>query len=253
MGLSVRESMAYSIVRKYWERVIPGRYPGPAAFRRHWMRFALQGQIGRGTISYDILTALATFAFVSSITPGPNNLMLMASGVNFGFSRTIPHMLGVLIGFGVMFFLVGFGLMQVFDLYPASYTVLKIVSVLYLVYLAWKIATAAGPQDGVTPGGKPLTFLQAALFQWVNPKVWVVALTAITVYSPSRTLGAILLAMLVFVGLTLLSITVWTLLGQQLRKLLTNQLRLRIFNGAMGALLVASLYPVFWSWLGSVD
>ena len=188
--------------------------------------------------------ALLVFAFVASMTPGPNNLMLMASGVNFGFGRTIPHMLGVLIGFVVMFALVGFGLMRVFDAYPAIYPVLKIVSVFYLAYLAWKIATAAGPGEGTAPGGHPFSFLQAALFQWVNPKAWAVALTVYSVYSPSRGAQAILVVSLVFFLVTLLSVTVWTLLGQQLRKLLTNKLRLRVFNGMMGALLIASLLPV---------
>ena len=196
-----------------------------------------------------MLTALVTFALVSTITPGPNNLMLMASGANFGFGRTVPHMSGILAGVLVMFVLVGIGLSQVFDAWPASFQVLKVISVLYLVFLAWKIATAAGPGEGAAAGGKPLTFIQAALFQWVNPKVWVVALTAITVYSPSRNIEAVLVVALVFGMITLPSVTLWTLMGQQLAKLLTNNLRLRIFNGIMAALLIASLYPVLATWL----
>ena len=196
-----------------------------------------------------MLTALVTFALVSTIRPGPNNLMLMASGANFGFGRTVPHMSGILAGVLVMFVLVGIGLSQVFDAWPASFQVLKVISVLYLVFLAWKIATAAGPGEGAAAGGKPLTFIQAALFQWVNPKVWVVALTAITVYSPSRNIEAVLVVALVFGMITLPSVTIWTLMGQQLAKLLTNNLRLRIFNGIMAALLIASLYPVLATWL----
>lgn len=200
-------------------------------------------------VSIEILTALVTFALVSTITPGPNNLMLMASGANFGFGRTVPHMCGILAGVLVMFVLVGIGLSQVFDAYPASFQILKVISILYLVFLAWKIATAAGPEEGAEPSGKPLTFIQAALFQWVNPKVWVVALTAITAYSPSRNIEAVLVVSLVFGIITLPSVTIWTLMGQQLAKLLTNKLRLRIFNGIMGALLIASLYPVIFDWL----
>ena len=196
-----------------------------------------------------MLTALVTFALVSTITPGPNNLMLMASGANFGFGRTVPHMSGILVGVLVMFVLVGIGLSQVFDAWPASFQVLKVISVVYLVFLAWKIATAAGPGEGAAADGKPLTFIQAALFQWVNPKVWIVALTAITVYSPLHDTGAVMLVALVFAVITLPSVTVWTLMGQQLAKLLTNNLRLRTFNGIMGALLIASLYPVLESWL----
>ena len=133
----------------------------------------------------ELLSALAVFAFVTSITPGPNNLMLMASGANYGFRRTIPHMLGIGIGFTVMLLLVGAGLIQIFDRWPLAHDVLKVVSVAYLLWLAWKTATAAGISDG-DARGRPMTFLQAAAFQWVNPKAWAMALTAITVYAPDR-------------------------------------------------------------------
>ncbi len=194
-------------------------------------------------MTYELLTALVAFAFVTSITPGPNNLMLMASGANFGFRRSIPHMLGVGLGFTLMVVLVGAGLVQVFDAYPVSYAVLKIVSVAYLLYLAWKIATAAPPRAG-EKAGNPMTFVQAVLFQWVNPKAWAMALTAVSVYAPSHTLGAIALVAMVFGAINLPSVSSWTVLGQQMRRLLTNQRRLRAFNIGMAVLLVASLYPV---------
>ena len=194
-------------------------------------------------MTFELLTALSIFAFVASITPGPNNLMLMASGANFGYLRTLPHMAGVVVGFTTMLFLVGVGLINIFDTVPASYLVLKVVSMIYLVYLAWKIATAAAPGEASAEGGKPFTFLQAALFQWVNPKAWTIGLTAITVYAPTRSLGAILILMIIFTAVTVPSISLWTLVGQQLRALLTNKLRLRVFNGLMAALLIASLYP----------
>ena len=132
-------------------------------------------------MSTELFAALFAFAFVSSVTPGPNNLMLMASGANFGFKRTIPHMLGVGIGFTLMVVLVGAGLMQLFDLYPVSYDVLRVVCVIYLSYLAYRIATAAAPEHQADSTAKPFSFLQAALFQWVNPKAWTMALTAIAV------------------------------------------------------------------------
>ncbi len=194
-------------------------------------------------MSLELITALAAFAFVTSITPGPNNLMLMASGANFGFRRTIPHMLGVGLGFVFMVVLVGAGLVQVFDAYPVSYTVLKVFSVAYLLYLAWKIATAAPPQD-TARSGTPITFVQAALFQWVNPKAWAMALTAVSVYAPSQSLGAIALVAVVFGAINLPSVSSWTVLGQQMRRVLTNRARLRAFNVTMAVLLVASLYPV---------
>ena len=196
---------------------------------------------------YELLTGLALLSFVSSITPGPNNLMLMASGANFGFRRTLPHMLGVGIGFTAMVTLVGLGLVGLFEAYPLSYDVLKVVSVVYLLFLAWKIATSAAPAGSDTEDhaqGKPITFVQAVLFQWVNPKAWTMALTALTVYAPSQSLGAVLLVAGVFGLINLPCVSAWTLLGQQLQLLLTSRRRLVVFNITMAALLVGSLYPV---------
>lgn len=196
-------------------------------------------------MTYDILLALAVFAFVSSITPGPNNLMLMASGANFGFRRSIPHMLGIGVGFVVMLLLVGAGLIQVFDAYPITHTILKTFSVIYLMYLAWKIANAA-PVDADADKGNPMTFLQAAAFQWVNPKGWTMALTAITAYTPDRSFEAIVIVGLVFGLINLPAVSSWTVLGQQMARVLQSPARLRAFNWLMAGLLIASLYPVLW-------
>ncbi|MCB1369519.1 MAG: LysE family translocator, partial [Rhodobacteraceae bacterium] len=187
-------------------------------------------------MTHDLLLALTGFAFVSSVTPGPNNLMLMASGANFGFGRTIPHMLGVGLGFTFMVFVVGIGLMQVFEMVPGSQAVLRVVSVAYLLYLAWKIANAAPPEAGGATG-RPMTFLQAALFQWANPKAWAMALTAITLYAPSRDLGAVLVVAAVFGAINLPSVGCWTLMGRAIRRWLTSHGRLRIFNRTMAVLL----------------
>jgi len=195
-------------------------------------------------MSYDILTALLAFAFVSSITPGPNNLMLMSSGANFGFQRTIPHMLGVGIGFVLMIILVGAGLMQVFDAFPISYDMLKVFSICYLLYLAYKIANAGAPETNGQTDAVPFTFLQAASFQWINPKAWTMALTAISIYSPNRSFDSILWVALAFGIVNLPSVSVWTVLGQQLRRLLKSPQRLKAFNFTMAGLLLASLYPV---------
>jgi len=136
-------------------------------------------------MTFEILTALTIFAFVSSITPGPNNLMLMNSGANFGFKQTIPHMLGVGLGFTFMVLLVGLGVIQLFDRFPMSYDILKVLSIVYLVYLAFKIATSTGSIEQKSSTSTPFTFAQAALFQWVNPKAWTMALTSISIYAPS--------------------------------------------------------------------
>jgi threonine/homoserine/homoserine lactone efflux protein len=195
-------------------------------------------------MTYDLVLALSLFALVSSITPGPNNLMLMASGANFGLRRTIPHMLGVGIGFTLMIVLVGIGLVQIFDLYPISHQILKVVSVIYLFWLARKIANAAPPEGDVANESTPITFIQAALFQWVNPKAWTMALTAITAYAPNQTLGSVIWVALVFGIVNLPSVSLWTVLGEQMARFLTSAARLRAFNWLMAALLVASLYPV---------
>ena len=194
-------------------------------------------------MSYDFLPGLVTFAFVSSITPGPNNLMLMASGANFGIRRTVPHMLGVALGFVFMAMLMGAGLVQVFETWPVSHLILKVAATVYMLWLAWKIANAAPPREGAA-GGTPMTFLQAAAFQWVNPKVWAMAITAITVYAPGQTLAAIVAVSLIFGAVNLPSVGSWAWLGQGMRRFLTNPARLTAFNWTMAVLLVASLYPI---------
>lgn len=198
-------------------------------------------------LTADLLTALVAFAFVSSITPGPNNLMLMASGTNFGFVRSIPHMLGVSVGFTLMIVLVGAGLAQIFELYPIAHTVLKYASCAYLLYLAWKIATSASPgaKSGAEEKSRPMTFVQAALFQWVNPKAWTMALTAVSAYTlPANPMLSLLVVAGVFGAINLPSVGSWTLMGMQLRRFLSDPLKLRIFNVTMAVVLVATLYPV---------
>ncbi len=189
------------------------------------------------------LIPMAAFALVTSITPGPNNLMLMASGANFGFLRTIPHMLGVALGFTLMVFLMGVGLAQAFERWPRLHDILTIVSIAYMAFLAWKIANAAAP-DMASKTGTPFTFLQAAAFQWVNPKAWAMALTAVTLYAPGDGVWAMAAVAVVFGAVNLPSIGLWCRLGQELRRILTNTTRLVWFNRTMAALLVLSLYPV---------
>ncbi|MEM9798079.1 MAG: LysE family translocator [Pseudomonadota bacterium] len=192
-------------------------------------------------MSIDLLAALAAFAFVTSITPGPNNLMLMASGANFGLRRTLPHMLGVGLGFGFMIICVGLGLARLFDLFPTAKLLLAALSVLYLLWLAWRIGNATAPEAG-RGSGRPMTFFEAAAFQWVNPKAWTMALTAITLYA-TGTLWSVLSVAVVFTAINLPAVSSWTLLGQGMARFLTSPARLRWFNWTMAALLVASLWP----------
>ena len=194
-------------------------------------------------MTQELLLGLLAFAFVSSITPGPNNLMLLASGANYGFRRTVPHMLGISIGHSVMVVLVGIGLMGLFEAWPPLHMILTVAGIAYLLWLAWKIANAAPPGTGDVRG-RPFSFLQAAAFQWVNPKAWQMALTAITLYAPDRSLGGVALVAGVFALTNLPSISLWTVMGRNLRRLMSSPGRLRAFNWTMAVLLVASLWPV---------
>ena len=196
----------------------------------------------------ELFVALAVFALVSSITPGPNNLMLMASGINFGLRRTVPHMLGVSIGFTLMIVLIGLGVMKVIEAVPGSVLVITVASGLYLLYMAWKIATtdtSPAAKAGAAGSSKPFTFLQAALFQWVNPKAWTMALTAISAYAPKSQgwLGVLVVAG-VFGIINLPSTGAWAVMGAKMRRFLSDPVRLRTFNIVAALLLVASLYPM---------
>ena len=198
-------------------------------------------------MNLDLLTALMAFAFVTSITPGPNNLMLMSSGASFGVKRTIPHILGVALGFVFMLIVVGFGIMQLFDRYPVSYSILNYGCAVYLIYLAAKIATATATseQGEDTQGRDPMSFFQAVLFQWINPKAWTMALTAVTLYAPNRSIESLLIVATIFGIINLPSVGIWAVLGQQLSRVLTNSFRFKLFNLSMAILLLLSLYPAF--------
>jgi threonine/homoserine/homoserine lactone efflux protein len=193
-----------------------------------------------------ILTSLPFLASMG-FTPGPNNILVASSGVNFGFRATIPHILGVTVGYPLMLFIVGLGLARVFIALPQTHLVLKYLCMLYLLYLAWRIATAsAGGESRKT--AKPLTFMQAAAFQWVNGKGWVVALSAVTTYTVVN--STLLLQIVALSGIALLitlgSVSTWTIFGAMLRQFLHTERRRRGFNYSMAALLVASIIPVFW-------
>ena len=194
-------------------------------------------------MSNELFVAFVAFAVATLFTPGPNNVMLMTSGVNYGFRRTLPHVLGVDAGFGFMVAVVGVGLGAIFAAVPLLYTVLKFVAVAYLLYLAWKIATAGAVKEA--SGGRPFSFLQAAAFQWVNPKGWIMAIGAVTTYAAIAAFPFnVLLMVIVFVGFGLISSFTWLLFGTGLRRVVTEPKSVRIFNISMAVLLVASLVPV---------
>jgi threonine/homoserine/homoserine lactone efflux protein len=196
-------------------------------------------------MSWELLSALVVFALVTLFTPGPNNVMLMTSGVNFGFSRTQPHLWGVSLGFSLMVLIVGLGLGAVFTAVPVFYTVLKYVSAAYLLYLAWRIATSGSVEED-KGRGRPMTFLEATAFQWVNPKGWIMAIGSVTTYAAvlAFPFNMILIAALFGVLGTLSALT-WVGFGTGLRRFLRSPRAVRIFNLVMALALIASLIPVF--------
>jgi threonine/homoserine/homoserine lactone efflux protein len=195
-------------------------------------------------MSETMLIALATFCFASSITPGPNNMMLLASGANFGFARTLPHLMGITIGFLIMIFAMGFGVGSLFTAYPALYTVLRVISAAYLLWLAWRIATADSIHER-NAAAQPMTFLQAVAFQWVNPKAWAYSLGIITAFvAPDNFAAGLMLAAVIAAAVMLPCMATWTGFGTLIKRVLKQDRSLRAFNVTMAALLVVSIYPM---------
>ena len=191
----------------------------------------------------ETILALIAFGIGAAFTPGPNNIMLAASGMNFGFRRTAPHMMGVVIGFTVLFLGVGFGVGTLFTVYPLAQTILKIVGVAYLLWLSWRIANAAPAH--VSERAQPITFLEAALFQWVNVKALVAVISTISIFvRPERAHSDVLVVAFVFFFVSAGSVLTWTAFGTALRGLLRDPAKRRIFNYVMAALLVLSIVPM---------
>jgi Putative threonine efflux protein len=226
----------------------------------------------------EVLVSLCLFAFATSATPGPNNAMLFASGVNFGLRRTVPHILGVTLGFTFMQLALGLGVGIVFDAVPWLYGVLRVLGVGYMLYLAWAIGTSTPPPPVSESGsaqasaqahsepsgpittkatpkakGTPMTFLQASAFQWVNPKALMMCITAASTYSPpdQPVVGAFIVTAAFFiVGMPCVGL--WAVLGSVMRGLLQDHRRLKTFNVAMAVLLVASTVPMVGDVLGGI-
>ena len=198
------------------------------------------------------LMAAVMFALVTSITPGPNNAMLMASGLNFGFVRTLPHIIGISLGFPIMLMAVGLGFGGLFDAWPILHRILGILGAIYLLYLAWQIARAGSLEIDAHNAARPMTIFEAAIFQWVNPKAWIVATGAVAVLlkPESFEFGLVVLAILYGI-INLPCVALWAAGGEVIGRALTQPRQRRIFNILMAALLVASvLLPLFMSWSG---
>jgi len=197
-------------------------------------------------MSHSLLFAFVIFATVMFFTPGPNNIMLLSSGLTYGFRPTVPHILGITFGFAFMIGAVGVGLGTVFLAYPVLQTILKYAGVAYLIYLAVAIAMSGPVATGRDAGRRPMTFWGAAMFQWVNVKGWVMVIGTITAYAAIATYPwniAIQVSLSLLLGA--ISCTAWALFGSALRPILTSPRAVRAFNIVMAILLLASLYPVF--------
>jgi threonine/homoserine/homoserine lactone efflux protein len=197
-------------------------------------------------MSPQTFTAVSIFALVMAFTPGPNNVMLASSGARFGMARTVPHLIGVMVGFPVMLLLVGLGLASILLASPLLQLAMKTISCAYLLWLCFQIAgSASGIKDGAE--GKPLTILQAAAFQWINPKAWLMAVGAISAYTAGQgdhlylQVGIIALITLI---VTLASTWTWTAFGAGIRRYLRSARALKLFNLAMALALLASVLPI---------
>jgi threonine/homoserine/homoserine lactone efflux protein len=196
-------------------------------------------------MSVEQLLALSSFVIVMTGTPGPNNMMLLSSGANFGFRRSIPHILGITVGCQILLVAVALGLGQLLLTYPPAALALKVLCGAVLLYLAWQLLRSPGVSNDQTLVSRPLSFFQAAMFQWVNPKAWLMMVTVITTYTqPNTIVSNTALIALLFVVLGLPLISIWNLFGTSLRALLQHPKRLRVFNAVMAVALLGSMYPL---------
>jgi threonine/homoserine/homoserine lactone efflux protein len=193
----------------------------------------------------ETLIAASLFALASYITPGPNNTMILASGVRFGLRRSVPHMLGICLGFGFMLVAVGMGLHTLLQNQPAVLTAMRWIGATWMLWLAFQLATSKSGLNATSETERPMTFLGASAFQWINPKAWVMAVTAMSTYLPPEAgwMGALQLAA-VQTAVGSPCVLVWAAFGSALREWLQDHRRLKIFNICMAAALVASLYPM---------
>jgi len=192
----------------------------------------------------ELLPAIIFFAISMSVTPGPNNIMVMTSGLNYGIRKSMPLFFGICIGFPIMIIFVGLGLNVIFDIYPLLFEIIKILGIFYLLYLAYIIATSTSII--INKDSKPLSFFQGALFQWINPKAWITATGAIAAYT-SLTLGLytqVFVISLTFLIVAFPCVGIWLFFGMRLKKLLQKKKYQTRFNYSMAILLCLSVLPV---------
>ena len=192
-----------------------------------------------------MIISIASFGLASTMTPGPNNIMLLSSGLTFGYKRTLPHALGITFGFPLMVICVGLGVGKIFEIFPFIYTTLKVVGISYLLWMAWHIANTKGSLDTANKKDKPFTFLQAALFQWINPKAWVIAITSTAAFITDHQIASIQVMIIssIYFFCAIFSTNSWALGGVMLRRFIQNERFVQIFNITMAVLIVGSILP----------
>ena len=189
-----------------------------------------------------LFIALITFAFISAYTPGPNNALLLATGVNHGFRAAIPMILGVGIGFPFLILCVGLGLGRIFDVYPIALTAIKVIGSIYMLWLAWKIATSVPSENDSVVASKPLNFIQGCGFQWVNPKAWIMGAYSLSAFTlPTQFRAGLLTVVGVYIFMGLTSAITWAGFGVALKNLMNDPKWFRIINYTLAAALVASI------------
>ncbi len=194
-----------------------------------------------------MILSIATFTLSTSISPGPNNIMLLSSGLTFGYRRTIPHMAGVFLGFPLMVLIVGLGMGALFEKFPLVLTVLKFIGIIYLFWMAYKIANNSSSYDVEENNeSKPFSFMQAAMFQWVNPKAWIMAITSISIFVTSNENGLfqIIIISLIYFLSGCVSCNTWAFGGTVLKKFIKSEKSVQRLNIAMAILLIASVLPI---------
>jgi threonine/homoserine/homoserine lactone efflux protein len=193
----------------------------------------------------EFIIAIFIFSASATVTPGPNNIMILASGLNFGTLKSLPHYLGICIGFPIMVLLIGLGFGFIFERFPLAHTYIRVIGVFYLVFLSWKIATSA-PNSLTSKEGTPFSFLQAVLFQWVNPKAWIMATSAVAAFTSG---SADILIQVLVIALTFMIVAfpctgLWLFFGVWLKKIFNTPSHQRAFNIVMAILLLLSITPV---------
>ena len=193
------------------------------------------------------LVSFFMFALMAAITPGPNNIMLAASGANYGFRRTLPHIIGICFGFGCLVIAGGLGVGRFLETFPQFFSILKVLALLFLLYLVWKVGTASSPK--LSPDSEPMRFHTAALFQWVNPKGVTVVISAIAAYleTASSIWQALPVMVIVFVLVTAISTCLWAFIGSAISDFLSNSHYRITFNVTMAIALLLSMLPAILS------